>query len=106
MGWDTVSEAEGLANVSASRFLRPYDPRLKPLEPIRIRRIAKGLEAAARRQRIYHLWWHPHNFGLHLEENLDVLRRILDVFARLREREGMQSLSMAEVADQARGTAL
>ena len=103
VGWESVPEACGLANVRASRFLRPYDPRLAALEPLRIRRITRSLERAARHGRIYHLWWHPHNFGVHLEENLGVLRRILDTFAHLRERERMLSLSMAEVADLAHG---
>ena len=102
VGWETVPEPGGLANVRASRFLRPYDPRLAALEPLRTRRITRSLGRAARHGRIYHLWWHPHNFGVHLEENLGVLRRVLDAFADLREREGMLSLSMAEVADRAR----
>ena len=100
--WDSVLEAGGLANVRASRFLRPYNPRLAVLEPLRLRRITRSLARAARQRRIYHLWWHPHNFGTHLEANLGLLRRVLDAFAALREREGMVSLSMAEVADQAR----
>lgn len=102
VGWETVPEASGLANVRASRFLRPTHPRLAVLEPLRLRRITSSLSRAARRRRIYHLWWHPHNFGQHLEDNLGVLRRVLDAFAELREREGMVSLSMAEVADRAR----
>ena len=102
LGWETVVEPSGLANVRASRFLRPYDPSLAALEPLRLRRITQSLTHAARQRRIYHLWWHPHNFGAHPDANLDVLRRILDAFAELREREGMISLSMAEVADRAR----
>ena len=102
VGWETVPEPYGLANVRASRFLRPYDPRLAALEPLRLRRITQSLTRAARQRRIYHLWWHPHNFGMNLDANLGVLRRILDTFADLREREGMLSLSMAEVADLAR----
>jgi len=102
VGWDSVLEPGGLANVRASRFLRPTHPRLAALEPLRLRRITSSLSRAARRRRIYHLWWHPHNFGQHLEDNLGVLRRVLDAFAEQREREGMVSLSMAEVADRAR----
>lgn len=102
VAWSSVPEAEGLANVRASRFLRPYSPRLAAIEPLRRRRMIQSLERAARHCRIYHLWWHPHNFGVHLDENLDTLRRILDAFAGLREREGMASLTMAEVADRAR----
>lgn len=54
------------------------------------------LTYAARQGLVYHLWWHPHNFGKHLEENMGMLRRILDRFHGLRERYGMQSKNMAE----------
>ena len=29
----------------------------------RLRRIAGGIRAAAKNRGIFHLWWHPHNFG-------------------------------------------
>ncbi len=85
-------------NIPASRFLRPWSGRLKPLESLRLRRIIKGMEYAARHGEVFHLWWHPHNFGANLAENMAVLRRIAEHFRRLQARYGMQSLSMAEVA--------
>jgi hypothetical protein len=101
-GWGEVVETGGLANVRAGRFLRPCDPRLAAFEPLRRRRITASLERAARARRLYHLWWHPHNFGAHLRESLDTLRHVLDTFARLRDDEGMVSLTMAGAADLAR----
>jgi hypothetical protein len=59
------------------------------------------LEDAAKQGLIYHLWWHPHNFGVNLERNFEVLRAVLDRFAALRETHGMQSMAMREVAAQA-----
>jgi hypothetical protein len=44
----------------------------------------------------YHLWWHPHNFGRNLEDNLDALRQVVMHFRNLRDSFGMQSLAMAE----------
>ncbi|HWP46788.1 MAG TPA: polysaccharide deacetylase family protein [Candidatus Limnocylindrales bacterium] len=85
-------------NIPSSRFLRPYSHRLKVLEPLRLRRILSDLTYAARRRWIYHLWWHPHNFGIHLEENLSFLRKILDHFLSLKEAYGMESLNMGELA--------
>ena len=58
-----------------------------------------GLRRAATTRSIFHLWWHPHNFGAHTKENLSFLREILQEFDRLRERHGMASLSMRAVAD-------
>jgi len=62
------------------------------------RRIKGDLTYAARQGLVYHLWWHPHNFGAHLEKNMATLRRILDHFQDLRQRYGMQSRNMAESA--------
>ncbi|HVM18198.1 MAG TPA: hypothetical protein VM290_11510 [Gaiellaceae bacterium] len=87
-----------LVNVPSSRFLRPWSPRLAPLEGLRLRRIAHDLAHAAREGLVYHLWWHPHNFGVHTERNLELLRRLLEHAAGLRERYGLRSLGMAEAA--------
>ena len=94
--WEAVRQDNGLCNVASSRFLRPYRRRL---EPLRWRRVVKALEAAAKEGAIYHLWWHPHNFGAQQEANLAFLERVLKVFVDLRERYGMESLNMAEVCD-------
>jgi peptidoglycan/xylan/chitin deacetylase (PgdA/CDA1 family) len=99
IGWDEIRAADGLANVRASFFLRPFVPRLRLLEPLRSQRLRQTVRSAARRRRILHLWWHPHNFGAHPQQCLAVLRDVLDEYLRCRDRWGMQSLSMAEIAD-------
>lgn len=104
-GWHQVPLPDGLSDVPASRFLRPYSARLRHLDRLRARRIRHELETAAVGHGIYHLWWHPHNFGVHLERNLDFLAGVLEDFARCRERHGMRSLSMAEVAEVAHNSA-
>lgn len=98
--WSEIGNGKP-ANVRASHFLRPYSRKLRVLEPLRRRRPKAGLRAAARRGEIYHLWWHPHNFGVDLEENLAALCAILDEFQNLQDRYGMMSLTMAEVAGKA-----
>jgi len=86
-------------NLPSSRFLRPYSPVLGLLEPLRLRRILNGLDYAAEHSMAYHLWWHPHNFGVHLPQNLAFLEKILMRFSRLRDGCGMASLSMGEMAE-------
>ena len=54
---------------------------------------------AAKAGEIYHLWWHPHNFGWHPKENLKDLEQILQHYQYLHEEYGMQSLTMGELAD-------
>jgi peptidoglycan/xylan/chitin deacetylase (PgdA/CDA1 family) len=85
-------------DIPSSRFLRPYSNRLRRLEPLRLRRILNGLTYAAKNGRIYHLWWHPHNFGRNLAENTQFLKRVFDHFCGLRDNSGMQSLTMTELS--------
>ena len=102
VSWDEILEPSGLCNVRASRFLWPYKPGLKGLEQRRLKRMIDQLKLAAAENAIFHLWFHPQNFGVHLEENLQVLEAIIQAFAFCRERYGMRSLSMNAVADIAR----
>lgn len=83
-------------DVPASRFLRPCAGRLTAFHPLHIATIKRGMTAAARAGKGYHLWWHPHNFGQNLEGNLDGLSQIIRHFATLRDRFGMKSLAMGE----------
>ena len=97
--WSALPRGDGLIDVPATVFLRPWSPRMRSIQPLQRRRVIGGIRDAARRRRIVHVWWHPHNFGTHLAQNLGELRALLDVFAECREREGMRSLSMEGAAD-------
>jgi peptidoglycan/xylan/chitin deacetylase (PgdA/CDA1 family) len=87
-------------NFPASRFLRPYSKRLALLEPLRLRRIRQALRHAAKHGQVFHLWWHPHNFGVDTDRNMIFLQKVLREFSELRSRYGMQSLTMAELCEQ------
>ncbi len=87
-----------IVNVPASRFFRPYLPILKMFEPLRLRRIKRAMTHAAKRGEVFHLWWHPHNFGIHQEENFKNLTDILEHFKKLQKEYGMQNASMHELA--------
>jgi peptidoglycan/xylan/chitin deacetylase (PgdA/CDA1 family) len=92
------SPLRGLWNLPASRFLSPYRPERKRLEWLRLRRICEAMTAAAQSGRCFHLWWHPHNFGVHLTENLNMLAEILKHYLVLRDRYGMESRTLREAA--------
>lgn len=92
------THSSGLVNVPASVFLRPYDAKRKVLNKLQVRRIKKSMTACAKKGMSYHLWWHPHNFGIHLTENLQMLKKILLHFDRLKEDYGMLNLTMGEFA--------
>lgn len=87
-------------NIPSSRFLRPFSPKLRILEPIRLKRILNGMTYAAKHKKVYHLWWHPHNFGVHQEENFKILNKILDHYDLLRSKYGFESMTMGEVSNQ------
>lgn len=97
--YDTVNSEERPLNIKASRFFRPYERKLSFLEPLRLRRIKKELLYAAKKGEIYHLWWHPHNFGNNLDENFSNLRNILDCYVYCRDNYGMTSMTMCELAE-------
>jgi peptidoglycan/xylan/chitin deacetylase (PgdA/CDA1 family) len=87
---------EPIVNLASSRFLRPYDPKLKSLENLRLRRIKKSLIHAAQNGEVYHLWWHPHNFGKDIAENMQFLTDILELVVSLNKQYGFESLTMGE----------
>jgi len=100
--WDDRLGPHGLCDIPASAFLRPYTPQRRRLDPLRLRRLTAGMRHAARHGRIFHLWWHPHNFTRYPTESFDFLGRLLDEFDGLAESEGMRSLSMHDVASSIR----
>lgn len=101
--WDEVAQPSGLCDVRASFFVRPLreGTGMHAIERARVSRLRRAIVRAGRERRIVHLWWHPHNFGVRTEANIAMLRALLDTFVECRERYGMESLSMAEVADRA-----
>ena len=91
------SYEDEIMNIPASRFLRPYSRRLFFLEGLKISRIKKEMKYAARHNEIYHLWWHPHNFGGDLKKNFELVEKIFKFYKELNEEYGMQSMTMSEL---------
>jgi PST family polysaccharide transporter len=101
-GWHEIVGENGLCNVPSSRYLRPHLPALHGLDSLRLKRITDSIQLAATEKKVFHLWWHPHDFGLYIEENFAFLRKIMEAYVTCRDRHGMRSLSMAETAYLAR----
>jgi len=81
----------------ASRFLRPQHSQTL-LNSARVYRIKNEIIHAAKNGEVYHLWWHPHNFGIDPEGALEALQQILSVFQQCQQTYGMESLTMSELA--------
>ena len=78
---------------------RPIKPHL-PLEGLKIRRIKGQMLHAAKNGLTFHLWWHPHNVGVHTEEHLKQLEEIFAYYEELKRAYGMRCLNMREAAEE------
>lgn len=85
-------------NFPASRFLRPYSKSLSCLDTWKRQRIVNAMKDAACHNKIFHMWWHPHNFGKNTDQNLAFLETVLDHFRVLEREYGMKSFNMRELA--------
>lgn len=94
-----INKEAGLPiNIPASRFLKPYNKNLAWLEKLKLNRIMKEMTHAAKNKELYHLWWHPHNFGVNITENLDNLAVLLNHCQFLQNKYGFKNLTMKEAA--------
>lgn len=85
-------------DIPSSRFLRPFSRKLKFLDGLRLRRIKSGMTYAAKNNLTYHLWWHPHNFGINQNENFAFLEKILQHYNELSQKFDFQSITMSNLA--------
>lgn len=87
-------------NIPSSRLLRPYASRLRLLEGVRLKRIQNSMTYAAQHKKVFHLWWHPHNFGVNQKENIRFLKKILEHYQLLNRQYGFESITMSELSTQ------
>jgi peptidoglycan/xylan/chitin deacetylase (PgdA/CDA1 family) len=85
-------------DIPSSRFLRPYSSSLRSLEWLRLRRILNSMTYAAKEGKLFHLWWHPHNFGINQNENIGFLNKILEKYIELNQKYGFESVTMKEMS--------
>lgn len=90
----------GLINLPSSRFLRPYIPKLALLEFLKCRRIKKAMKHAALNDEMFHLWWHPHNFGSNMDENFNNLESIFKTYAHLNKKYKFESVTMTGLTNE------
>ncbi|GAB2770299.1 polysaccharide deacetylase family protein [Salinimicrobium soli] len=81
----------------ASRLLRPHSGKIL-LDKARLKRVKSEMSSAAFKKEIYHLWWHPHNFGTYPEKGLEELENLLKFYIKLKCRYNFSSLNMVTVA--------
>lgn len=85
-----------MVNLPASLFLYPCTGGNSMLPFLRLARVKRAMTAAARSGGVFHLWWHPHNFGINQGQNLAMLELVLQHYRMLAERYGMRSQCMGD----------
>lgn len=90
---------EGLWDLPGSMIYQPMHGlrRHIPLG-LRVRRAAKGLAAAVKQKRLFHLWFHPTNLADETTAMFEGLERILSEVARLRDLGRIETLTMGDFA--------
>lgn len=87
-----------LINIPSSRFLRPYSAKLAFIDFLKLLRIKNAMTYAAKNNLMYHLWWHPHNFGSNCVDNINFLEKILKHYEFLYEKYNFKSMTMDELS--------
>jgi polysaccharide deacetylase len=95
-----VDKQNDLINIPSSRLLRPFNKQWGMLNRMHIKRIKKGMRHAARNNEVFHLWWHPHNFGSNMNENISRLESILTYRTYLNKKYGFKSKNMSDFISQ------
>lgn len=95
-----IEKEQGIFDVRSSRFLAPWSRRLAFLEGMRLNRIKSAMSHAARNNENFHLWWHPHNFGCNMEENLQLFTEVLKHFKMLETEYQFTSRTIDEAVSQ------
>ena len=94
---EKINSNNGIVNLPSSRFLRPYFKVLKILEPLKVKRINKSMAYAAKNKEMFHLWWHPHNFGTDIDENFKNLEEIFKEYKKLNQKYNFESITMSDL---------
>lgn len=91
-----------IVDLPSSYFLRPFNKKLSFLERFKINRIKKSMKKAAINDFMYHLWFHPHNFGRNMDDNFKNLESIFKYYKKLNRSYGFNSTTMDELAEKLR----
>lgn len=96
-GYQDAVVTNDVVNVPASRIFRTSSPGFQArLFDLQLKRTMAEMKHAAKHQRLYHLWWHPHNFGRHTERNLAGLEQLLQFYRSMQDQYNMTSCSMSD----------
>lgn len=93
-------KSKDIINLPSSNFFRPYNKKLSFLEPFKVKRATNAMTKAAKKNQLFHMWWHPHNFGSDIDENFANLEKVFKTYRNLNHKYNFRSSTMTELASQ------
>ena len=90
--------SSGMVDVPASIFFRPYSHKLRFLDSLKLWRLKWSMTRTAKKGGVFHLWWHPHNFGQNMIVNLKQIEEILKHYNFLNKKYNFKSVTMEQAA--------
>lgn len=87
----------GMVNIPASIFFRSYNPKVRFLDGLKLWRLKWSMTRTAKKGGVFHLWWHPHNFGQYINENLNQVEQLLKHYQYLNKKYNFESLTMEQI---------
>ena len=55
------------------------------------------MKHAAKNNEMFHLWWHPHNFGVDIDKNFNNLEKIFKEYQKLKLKYEFESITMTDL---------
>lgn len=83
-------------NVKLSRLFKAYKGKYAFAEKVKVWRYKREMHFAAKKGRVYHICWHPHNFSTDTDKNFEQLEELLKAYHKMKEKYGMVSANMNE----------
>ncbi|MFX0203839.1 MAG: hypothetical protein ACFFCW_47680, partial [Candidatus Hodarchaeota archaeon] len=97
-----------LVNIQASMLFRVPEiksPKVwRTILDFQVKSAKQGLSKAARTGRVFHLWFHPFQFGHRTKEMLGALDEVLSSASRLRSDNKLEILTMGQMAQRIIGS--
>jgi hypothetical protein len=94
-----IRHSNGLVELPSSMLLMARNGARKLISSSAlVTKAQRGLQAAARKNEVFHLWFHPSNFYHSTESQFQVLDRILDAAANMRRRGDIEVVPMGAFA--------
>lgn len=92
-------DEHGLWDIPSSMMLFPaHGPRKYVPMGFRVKRAQRGIDAAVRARKVFHLWFHPINLAHETERLLGAMEEILDYAERLRSAGKLRFRTMGDLA--------